>query len=99
MIDISLNHKHLKSLVHLVKHKKIREKTKNGENVPSLEVTEVVLVQYDIVDNQYQRKFEVLYTFTAKKSYGCLLNVEPSNLLFLKTFNTTGFDKIYWSTM
>ena len=56
MIDISLNHKHLKSLVHLVKHKKIREKTKNGENVPSLEVTEVVLVQYDIVDNQYQTK-------------------------------------------
>ena len=28
-------------------------KTKNGENVPGLEVAEVVLVQCNLVDNQY----------------------------------------------
>ena len=28
-------------------------KTKNGENVPSLEVFEIVLVQFSLVDNQY----------------------------------------------
>ena len=33
------------------------------------------------------------YTFTLNKSYACLLNVEPSNLVFFKTYNT-GFDEI-----
>ena len=33
--------------------KKLIGKTKNGEKVPSLEVAEVVLVQCNLVDNQY----------------------------------------------
>ena len=36
---------------------------------------------------------EVLYTFTPNKSYAYLLNFEPSNLVFLKTYNTE-FDDI-----
>ena len=32
--------------------KKLISETKNGENVPSLEVVKVVLVQYNLVDNQ-----------------------------------------------
>ena len=44
-------------------------KTKNGEKLPSLKVVEVVLVQRNLVDNQYQQKSEVLYTFTPNKSY------------------------------
>ena len=63
-------------------------KTKNRENVPNLEGAEVVLVQCNLVDNQYQQKSDVLYTFTPNKSYAYLLNVEPSNLVFLKTYNT-----------
>ena len=63
-------------------------KTKNGEKVPSLKVVEVVLVQRNLVDNQYQQKSEVLCTFTPNKSYAYLLNFEPSNLVFLKTYNT-----------
>ena len=35
----------------------------------------------------------MLYTFTLNKSYAYLLNVEPRNLVFLKTYNTE-FDKI-----
>ena len=65
---------------------KLIDKTKNREKVPSLEVVEVVLVQCNLVDNQYQQKFEVLYAFTPNKCYAYLLNVEPSNLVFLKTF-------------
>ena len=53
--------------------------------MPSLEVVDVVLVQCNLVDNQYQQKPEVLYPFTPNKSYAYLLNVEPSNLVFLKT--------------
>ena len=55
--------------------------------MPSLEVAEVVLVQCNSVNTQHQQKFEVLYTFTSNKSYTYLLNVEPSNLVFLKTYN------------
>ena len=55
--------------------KKLIDKTKNGKNVPSLEVVEEVLVQCNLVDNQYQQKSEVLYTFTPNKSYTYLSNV------------------------
>ena len=49
---------------------------------------EVVLVQCNLVDNQYQQNSEVLYNFTTNKSYTYLLNVEPSNLIFLEIYNT-----------
>ena len=52
------------------------------------------LVQCNLEDSQYQRIFEVLYTFTSNKIYAYLLNVEPSNLVFLKTCNTE-FDENY----
>ena len=59
----------------------------------SFEVVKVVLVQCNLVGNQYQQKSEVLYTFTPNKSYAYLLNTEPINLVFLKTYNTE-FDEI-----
>ena len=42
---------------------------------------------------QYRQKFEVLCTSTPNKFYAYLLNVEPSNIMFLKRYNTE-FDKI-----
>ena len=77
----------------MVAQNKLKDKTKNRENVPSLEVVEVVLVQCNLVDNQYQQKSEVLYTFTLNKSYAYVLNIEPGNLVFLETYNTE-FDEI-----
>ena len=68
--------------------KKLIDKMKNGERVSSLEVVEVVLVQCNLLDNQYGQKSEVLYTFMPYKSFASLLNIEPTNLLFLKTCNT-----------
>ena len=59
----------------------------------SFELDEVVLVQCNLVDNQDQQKPQVLYTFTPNKSYAYLLNDEPSNFVFLKTYNTE-FDEI-----
>ena len=75
--------------------KKLIDKTKNGEKVPSFEVVEVVLVQYNLVDNQYKKKSEVLYTFTPNKCYAYLLNVEPSHLSarkYKKQLLDTGLD-------
>ena len=45
-------------------------KDKNGENVPHLEITEVVLVHCNMVNNDYQHDSRVLYTFVPNKSFG-----------------------------
>ena len=66
---------------------------KKNENVPSLEVVEVGLVQCNLVDNQYQQKSKILYTLKSSKSYAYLSSVEQSNLVFLKTCNAD-FDEI-----
>ena len=57
----------------------------------NLEVVEVVLVKCNLEDNHYQQNH--FHTLLSNKSYAYLLNVEPSNLVFLKTYNTT-FDEI-----
>ena len=36
---------------------------KNGENIFHLEITEVVLIHCNIVNNEYQQDSRVLYTF------------------------------------
>ena len=59
--------------------KHLMEKTKNGENVPSLEVVAVVLGQCNLVDTQCQQKSHVLNAFMPIKSYAYLLHAEPSN--------------------
>ena len=41
--------------------KKLIDKAKNDENILSLEVLEVVSVQCNLVDNQYQQQSEVYY--------------------------------------
>ena len=74
--------------------KRLTGKTKNREKVPSFEVVEVVLVQFNLVDNQYQQKSEVLYNLTPNKPYSYLLNVEQSNLVFLRTYNTPNLMKL-----
>ena len=38
-------------------------KDKSAENVPHLEITEVVLVHYNIVNNDYQQDSRISYTF------------------------------------
>ena len=73
--------------------KKLIGKTKNEEHTPSLEVVGVDLVQCKLVDNEYQHKSDGFYTFTSNKSYAHLLNIEPSNLVFLKNYKTE-FDEI-----
>ena len=68
-------------------------KDKNGENVSHFEITEVVLVHCNMVNNDYQQDSRVLYTFVPNKSFGSLLDISPSNDIFLKTFNSE-YDEI-----
>ena len=73
-------------------------KDKNGENVPHLEITEVVLVHCNIVNNDYQQDSRVLYTFVPNKPFGSLLEISPTNHIFLKTFNSEFQTIEVWST-
>ena len=54
-------------------------KNENGENVPHLEINEVVLVHCNIVKNNYQQDSRVLHTFVPNKSFGQLLDISPKN--------------------
>ena len=60
----------------------------NGENVPHLEITEVVLIHCNIVNNDYQQDSRALYTFVPNKTFGQLLDISPKNYVFLKTFDS-----------
>ena len=40
---------------------------KNGEYVPHLEINKMVLVHFNIVNNDYQQDSEVLYTLISNK--------------------------------
>ena len=62
-------------------------KDKNGENVLHLEITEVALVDCDIVNNDYQQDSGVFYTFVANIPFASLLEICPTNHIFLQTFN------------
>ena len=63
-------------------------KDENGENVPHLDFTEIVLIHCDFVNNDYQQDSRVLYIFVPNKSFGQLSNISPKNFIFLKTFNS-----------
>ena len=61
--------------------------------MPHLEITEVVLVDCDILNNDYQQDSRILYTFVPNKPLGSLLEIYPRNHIFLKTFNSE-YDEI-----
>ena len=63
-------------------------KDKNRENVPHLKITEVVLVHCNIVNDDYQQDSRVLYTFVPNKPFATLLEISPTNHIFLKTFKS-----------
>ena len=65
---------------------------KNDENVPRLEITEVVLIHYNVVNNSYQQNSRVLYTFVPNKWFCQLLNISPKTFMFLKTFDSENID-------
>ena len=60
-------------------------KDKIGENVPHLEITEVVLVHCNTVDNDYQQDSSVLYTFVSNKFFDQSLDIFQKMFIFLKS--------------
>ena len=73
-------------------------KDENGEDVPNLEVAEVVLVHCNLVNNDYQQESRILYTFVPNKTFGSLLEISPKNHIFLKSFNSEFREIKVWIT-
>ena len=73
-------------------------KDENGEDVPNLEVVEVVLVHCNLVNNDYQQESRILYTFVPNKTFGSLLEISPKSHVFLKTFNSEFREIKVWFT-
>ena len=57
---------------------------KNCENMPHLEITEVVLIHCNIVNNDHQQDSRVLCIFIPNKLFGQLLDISKNfkNLKF-----------------
>ena len=72
-------------------------KDKNGENVSHIEITKEVLVHCNMVNNDHQQDSRVLYTFVANKSFGSLLDISPSNHIFLKNLIQNTMKLLYGS--
>ena len=72
----------------LVNIKKKITKDENGQNMPHLDITEVISVHSNIVNNDYQQESRVVYTFVPNKLFGELLDISPTNFILLKTFNS-----------
>ena len=73
-------------------------KDKNGENVPRLEVVELALVHCNLVNNDYQQDPRILYAFVPNKTFGSVLEISPTNHVFLKTFNSEFQEIKIWFT-
>ena len=63
-------------------------KEKNGKNIRNLEITDVVLVHYNVASNDYEQYSRVLYKFGPNKSFDQLLDISPKKFIFLKTFDS-----------
>ena len=57
--------------------------------MPYLEISELLLIQFNVVNNNYQQNSKILYTFVHNKSFGELLNISSKNKkYFSKPFDS-----------
>ena len=56
-------------------------KDKNGENIPHLEITEVVLVHCDNGNNDFQQDSRFVNTVVPNKPFGSLLEIARTNFI------------------
>ena len=66
--------------------------------MPHLEITELVLVHCNLANNDYQEGSRILHTFVPNKPFGSLLEISPTNHIFLKTFNSEFQEIEVWFT-
>ena len=65
---------------------RIITKDKSSDNVPKLQIAEVVLVKGIIVNDQFQQYSRVLSTVFPNTCFCQLLNISPTNHVYTETF-------------
>ena len=70
-------------------------KDKNGKNALNLEITEAVLVNCNITNNNYQQKSRVWYAFVPNNSFDQLLDISQKNVYFKKNFRISDSEFSY----
>ena len=73
-------------------------KDENSENVPHLEIVELVLIHCNLVNNDYQQESKILYTFNTNRPLRSLLEISSTNHIFSKTFNSEFEEIKIWFT-
>ena len=68
--------------------KKDVDQDKDGQDVPKVESVEVVLVNCNLVNNNYQQASKILFTSVPNKQFGQLITIIPHLLRMLNTKNT-----------
>ena len=74
------------------------DQDKIGEDIPTLESAEVVLVHFNLINNNYQQVSKVLFTSVPNKQFGQLINTSPHSLTMLSTTNTESSSIEMWFT-
>ena len=74
------------------------DQDKDGEDVAKLELVEVVLVQCNLVNNNYQQASKVLFTFVPSNQFGQLIIIAPHSLTILNTTDTECSSIEVWFT-
>ena len=66
----------------------IIDTTKNGENVPKLEIARNVLVFCNLVQNVYLQDSKLLFSFVPNSRFGSLLSITPQVLKYCDTVDS-----------
>ena len=80
----------LLSLKHLlgITKSKITKNESDENDVPNLEIAQVMLVHCNIVNSDNQQDSRVLCKLASNKLFGHLLEILPKSFMFSKTFNS-----------
>ena len=52
------------------------------QKIKMIEIAELVLIHWNLVNNNYQQNSRILYTFVRNKPFGSLLEISPPNHIF-----------------
>ena len=63
-----------------------------------IKINEVVLVHCNLVENDFQHRSKILFTFVSNKQFGQLINISIHSLTVMSTVNTEFFSVEVWFT-
>ena len=66
--------------------------------MPKLESIETILVHCNLIQNDYQHTWKILFIFVPDKEFGQIINISPHSLNMMNTVNTEFYSVEVWFT-